>query len=399
MFSFSVPFLFYRSTGLQIYPFILNYQTAKQYLCFMKYSEMKIFASFVLVLGLCLGFSSAGAAQEKFGGVASLDKTVHNFGDVLLSDGPLECNFTVSNISDKPIAIHSVVSSCGCTNVTWTKAPIAAGKTGTISATYSNDEGAFPFDKTLTAYISGVKAPIVLHLRGVVRQKQEPLDKMYPFHLGKLALKEGSMKIGNMEQGGAVSEEFMVANIGKSPLKVEFRSMDSDLSVRLSANPIPAGKTATMVVTAKAAPERWGRNVYKVTPVVAGVEYGELEFSAVTKENFGLWTKEEKDAASRPMFDSSTYSFGKIAAGKKIQASFTLSNKGRSSFKVYKVDCDNAGLSVVATPDVAAGGKGVYKFTLDTSGMPSGEALVIVSLITNTPNRPLINLYLTGWID
>jgi len=358
---------------------------------------MKRFSAYILVIFLMM--SASATAQTKYGNTVSLDETVHNFGNVLMSDGPVSCTFTVTNISEKPVAIYSVVSSCGCTDVKWTKAPIAAGKTGTISATYSNDEGPYPFEKTLTAYVSGLTTPVILRLRGVSTQKKEPLSVAYPVHLGYLGLKETEMKVGNMEQGASQTEEVLVANISKAPLKVEFKDVDPDLTITLGQNPIPAGSTTTMKFTVKSNRNRWGKNWYTAIPVIGGKEYDKLSFWAVTKENFGTMTSEEKAAASRPMFDNSTYSFGKVKAGKKIEATFTLTNKGKSAFVVYKADCDCAGATFATFPEVAAGAKGSWKVSLDTTALPKGEALVVVSLITNSPSRPLVNLFLTGWID
>ena len=62
--------------------------------------------------------------QEPVGNIVEFDKTIHNFGDVMLSDGPLSCSFTMKNISEKPVVIYSVVTSCGCTDVEWTREPI-----------------------------------------------------------------------------------------------------------------------------------------------------------------------------------------------------------------------------------------------------------------------------------
>lgn len=102
---------------------------------------------------------------------ASFDKTVHDFGKVTLRDGALSCSFRVTNTGDEDLYIQSVLSSCGCTEVKWTRTAINPDGTGIIEATYSNDEGPYPFDKTLTVYTSGSKKPTVLHLRGVVRKK------------------------------------------------------------------------------------------------------------------------------------------------------------------------------------------------------------------------------------
>ena len=166
-------------------------------------------------------FSLSMAAQVKtdgkstdIDGVVRFDKTIHDFGDVTLGQGALNCAFTVTNISDKPIVIYNVVSSCGCTDVKWTREPVLPGKSGKISATYSNDEGPYPFDKTLTVYISNVKKPIVLRLRGIAHEKKLALSELYPVHKGSLALRKTEIKLGNLSQNGQKSDAMNVANIG-----------------------------------------------------------------------------------------------------------------------------------------------------------------------------------------
>ena len=126
---------------------------------------MNIFKHIAAAVLLLVSASGVIAAQGSgkdniFGGVVQLDKTVHDFGDILVSDGPVTATFTVKNVGDKALLIYNVVSSCGCTNVEWTRKPIASGETGIIKATFKNDEkGGYPFDKSLTAYFSGLKRP------------------------------------------------------------------------------------------------------------------------------------------------------------------------------------------------------------------------------------------------
>lgn len=109
--------------------------------------------------------------QSLIGGRAEFDKTVHNFGTISIKDGPQQCVFTVTNRGKEDLTILSAVSSCGCTGVHWTRSSIAPGESGTIEATYSNEDGPYPFDKTVTVYLSGFKKPVVLHLRGIVTKK------------------------------------------------------------------------------------------------------------------------------------------------------------------------------------------------------------------------------------
>ena len=79
----------------------------------MSKAMFKAFIAFMA--GLLL--STGAFAQSRFGGIVSVDKTVHDWGDVTVKDGPLSCSFTVTNISNEPVMIRTVASSCGCTGV------------------------------------------------------------------------------------------------------------------------------------------------------------------------------------------------------------------------------------------------------------------------------------------
>lgn len=119
--------------------------------------NMKIISLILLALAI-----SAGPVQ--------FDKTVHDFGTIQPKDGPQTCTFTLTNGSEEDLSIFAVVSSCGCTDVKWTRTAIAPGAKGTVVATYTNEDGPYPFDKTLTVYTSAQKKPIVLHIKGVVKK-------------------------------------------------------------------------------------------------------------------------------------------------------------------------------------------------------------------------------------
>jgi len=102
------------------------------------------------------------------GGRAEFDKTTHNFGTISTKDGAQTCTFTVKNTGDVPLTILSAIPSCGCTGIKWTRESIKPGEKGVIEAVYSNEDGPYPFDKTITVYLSDIKKPVILHLRGVV---------------------------------------------------------------------------------------------------------------------------------------------------------------------------------------------------------------------------------------
>lgn len=83
--------------------------------------------------------------------VITFNQTTHNFGTFYESNPIVKFTFKYKNTGDKPLIIHQVISSCGCTVPTFTKKPIAPGDSGSIKITY-NGEGKFPghFKKVIT---------------------------------------------------------------------------------------------------------------------------------------------------------------------------------------------------------------------------------------------------------
>lgn len=373
---------------------------------------------------------SKGVEPTSFSRIISFDRTVFDFGDILLSDGPVRCSFIAKNISSKPIVIYNVISSCGCTEVKWSREPILPGKTGKISATYSNDEGAYPFDKTLTVYVSDIKKPIILRLRGVSHNKKLSLNQMYGTAFGDLAFKDADIKCGNLEQGQEKSSEVTIANLGGNPIKISFENITTGLKLTVNPNPIPAKSTAKMTYTITSSREKWGRNYYYATPLVDGKSYkaivtdsgkeetdsergamnatdlnpqlgkgkSQIGIWAFTKENFGDLTQDQIDNGSEPIFSASNCSFGKMKRGKTIDAVFNVTNQGKSTLIVHKVDSDNPSTYNYYFPNLKPGAKGHYRLRLSTANLPKGETLVILTLTTNSPLRPVINLYITGFI-
>lgn len=366
--------------------------------------KMKTNTYIAILVALIAGLAPA-YSQEKLGNGLEIDKTVHNFGDIMLGSGPVSCTFTLTNRGDKPAVIYNVVSTCGCTGVKWTKEPIRPGMSGTVSATYSNDEGPYPFDKNLTVYLSDVKKPLILKLRGVSHQKEKSLEELYPVSYGPLAIRESELKCGNLEQGGMKSEAVIVANLSRKPIDIRFTDITEGLEIKVSPNPIPARGTAEMSFTVKASREKWGKNWYWATPTINGQSCtsskgdSRIGIWAFTKENFSSFSDARKAAGARPTFKESTWSFGNVRQGETIDAEFTFTNDGKEPFCVYKVDSDACCWSHSTIPVAPPGQRVSFRVHLDTSKMPKGESLTIVTLTTNSPLRPIVNLFIAGFIQ
>ena len=199
-----------------------------------------------IILLAAMVLSAAGLSAQDFykeADVIRLDRKVHDFGDVLLAEGPVSCIFTFTNIGKAPLVIHNVISSCGCTTPEWTREPVKPGATGTIQATFSNDQGPYPFDKTLTVYVgvgsSSLDRPVLLRLRGVSHEQKKDLDELFTTHIGNLGLRKTEVSIGYIDQGVVKSDQMQVANLSKGELTVATASVTPGLTITVTPNPGP----------------------------------------------------------------------------------------------------------------------------------------------------------------
>lgn len=385
----------------------------------------------LITMLLALAFTSILASfnvSAQSGDPVTVNKTVHDFGDIYVTDGPVSCTFTFKNVSDKPVLLFQVVSSCGCTEAEWTREPIQPGKTGTVTATYSNEDGPYPFDKTITVYVSEMKKPFVLHIRGSVHESAKPLKETYPIIIGNFGVKSLEFKAGNLSQREIKSGNIVIANVGITPMKVQFENVSEGLTLDVYPNPVPAKSIATLSYSIKASRDRWGKNWYYATPVIDGRTYkavgkipakevsdgenyyteankrigigkSEIAFWAVTKENFSSLPEDYKQEGPNPAFTKSTLSFGKLAAGAKTTLTFEYTNKGQRESEFYKLDADCSNVTVKSMEKTAPGKKGKIVIELNTSGLPRGENIIALNLFTNSPLRPVISLQLEGTIQ
>lgn len=333
---------------------------------------------------------------------------VYDFGDILLSDGPVKCSFTLKNIADFPVTIHNIISSCGCTTPVWPRTPITPGESATISVTFTNDQGPFPFDKTLTVYVSNLQRPVLLHVRGVSHEKNKSLDERFPEHLGALGLRSLEVNLGNVEQGKARAERISVANLSAEPLPVELVDADPGLTCSLAANPIPPKSTATLLVSFDSRQLKaplWGRQSFHARFKVAGRKQpAQLVIRAFLRDDFSHLTAEEVARGPKASASVSYFEFGEVAAGTRIDARYQIKNTGHEDLIIRTVEFESGeGASGAARVEtrcpltIRPGATATLRVSLETAGL-KGEVLDVLTLVTNAPSKPLVNLFLTGYV-
>lgn len=134
----------------------------------------------------------------------SFDKTTWEYGNIKQgSDGHRV--FTVKNTGNKPLILSKVKASCGCTVPSWSKEPIAPGKTAEIKVGY-NTAKAGSFRKMVTVFSNDPKhSRSVLYISGNVlggkkKAAKKAVKKLTPLQEAENKVKYNSSRVERAEK-------------------------------------------------------------------------------------------------------------------------------------------------------------------------------------------------------
>ena len=333
-------------------------------------------------------------------GKLEFDKTTHDFGDIQIEDGSVKCQFNYTNVGDAPVVIHEIISSCGCTTPKWSKAPIKPGEKGSIEVVFKNDQGPYPFNKSITIYASEHKRPINLKIKGSAHERKKSIEELYPLKIGGLGFKKSAFNAGYVDQGSKKSGEIELANVSSKKMDVTFSNLPDGLILSLSSNPINPKKSATLkytIDTKKMNKEEWGNIDFVFGISGNGAKAGEIKIESFIKDNFNELSKAQMKSAPMPYIKNGVYEYGKVSAGSSVKYSFSVQNKGKDPLIIRKIESSSELIAIDNSIPITINGGETREITGVIKGIEgNGDTLYTITLITNSPSRPMINLFISG---
>lgn len=118
-------------------------------------------AAVFLIVTFSTFFQVEGPAKVEW-----LVETEYDFGEIPQHES-VRYTFTFKNISDQPITIDNVRTSCGCTGTTWSQTPVPADSVGSVVLEY---DAALPgeFRKYARVFFKGQRKAEKLWVSGFV---------------------------------------------------------------------------------------------------------------------------------------------------------------------------------------------------------------------------------------
>ena len=355
----------------------------------MKKVLFSLFATFAVIVAM---------AQK--GPVVTWTEATYDFGSIKEADGPATHKFELINTGDAPLVITYVKPSCGCTTSDYTKEPIMPGAKGFVSATYDPQGRPGPFNKSISVTTNSKPEVSTIKFKGTVIEREKTMAELHPRKIGELNLEVNHITLLNVKNTEVRTDSASIANLTDKPLKIAFTNVPKHITVKAVPETLEPNKQGKIIVNYDATQRSdWGFVMDKVIVSINGNTNSNkniLSISATIEEDFSKYTKEQLETAPQLVFDETSYNFGSITEGEKVNHTFKFRNEGKTNLVIRKISTSCGCTAVNSKTDIIKPGESSsIDITFNSAGK-SNRQNKSITIICNDPKNPKQILHIVG---
>lgn len=334
----------------------------------------------------------------------SFEESKWYFGDIEEKGGDVNHVFTFTNISAKPVVILDVSASCGCTSPSFSRKPVMPGAKGEISVTFDPMNRPGVFSKGVSVRLStGEK--IALTIEGNVLPREKSLEELYPFEIGAgLRMDSNFHAFSYLGRGESAEATIVVYNTSDKDARLELRPTKQSGLLEVQSPQVVRAQSLDKIVlryVVAAESSKYGMLDDVFSVVVNGSESRTLiSAHAIAVDKFAAVVDDM--SAPRASLSKTFIKFGDVKHGQQVEdGSVELVNEGEVELVVRAVEwkSDVVTCSLKAGDRLKVGERRKISFTYDSSKGDYGVWVDRVSIITNSPERPMLTLRLTAIVE
>ncbi len=295
---------------------------------------------FFLFLGLLSGLQ--GSAQQQ--AVAKLVWKVNriDLGTVLEEQGLQSVTFDYTLNQGSHFAIQEVVTDCGCTTVSYSKDSLEIGETGKISVDFDPSSAAGFFSKLVLVKGNQGQVQDSLYIEGIAIPYPTNLERNYPVKLGFLGLRMKKVSMGDVFDNEPKVKYLEFFNQGTQALRKEDLTSKTPAYIQIEqiqdlVRPQERG-LLKISYEAKQRPEL-GAVSDKIWINWKKEDEGKIELEVLADlfDYFPPISKERLEEVPQLMMDQKIIQLGGISSNAVQRRSVTLTNLGKETLEIRKV--------------------------------------------------------------
>lgn len=359
---------------------------------------MKIWATIIFL-------AVAGVAMGQLAKPVQFREETFDFGMITEEGGPVLHEFLFTNNSGRPVKILSVQASCGCTTPSWSKEPVASGKTGFIQASYNPKGRPGYFNKSLTVTTDLDPTPIILQIKGQV-QVQGEVSKGTEFQIanGGWKLKSGSFNLGKVFlQDEQTVRDFPFVNAGQKAITYSGTYVGpAYITAEVTPKTLQPGERGHIRITyngkLKATYGFQSDNIQLITddelnPTKSFSVYATLE------DNFTDIKPEDLARAPQLRLQTTSFDMGRVRANQTTVKEVPVMNTGKKELDIRALQGNCACVVASAERTKLKPGESTTVRIEFNPGDRKGNQTKAVTFYSNDPQNPVQRMTFTAYIE
>ena len=263
---------------------------------------------------------------------------------------PLTAEFVMKNEGNKPLVIHNMLKSCGCTEVEYPKKSIAAGESFVVKAVYDAKQMG-TFNKQVCLYTNAADEPFILSMRGRVVSNVVDFAGPYNEMLGEIKSDVQEVEFDDVNRGDRPVQRIHIFNPTDQMMEPVVMHLPNYLQAQVSPSKVAPRHSA--VVTLVLDSKKLRDLGLKQTSIYLGERPGdkiapekEIVVSSVLLPAFDNMTAAKKALAPKAELSTTNLDLGSFGNRKKLKGEVLITNKGKSKLEIRSMQMFTMGLQV-----------------------------------------------------
>ena len=345
-----------------------------------------------ILLSLTIG---SAYAQEELNSALVFETYEWDFGQIDEADGVVQHTFRFVNVSNNPIQIDNVATSCGCTTVLYSTQPVAGGEYGELTVAFDPSRTEGRVLREVEVYTKDRRNYASLMITADVNPIPMGLEQIYPHLLaGTVKTNAKRCNFGYITQGESVTRVVRVANVGDKSAKLSVVTTGNryGMSVECPESIAPQEVVSIHVTyTIPTGKKYFGMARDTIWVVTDGVKSQEpIVVNALRVEKFN-----ETDKKPVMRIEPAYVEFGEKAPGKIFKKTIVIGNTGNADLIFRNVEAmEGTAISIESGQVIKPGKELKVTVAIINSNVPHMSTLGSINLTTNDPTRPFRELRL-----
>jgi hypothetical protein len=347
----------------------------------------------------------AGAAFGQLAKPIQFREETYEFGSIAEDGGPVLHEFLFTNNSGRAVKVLSVQASCGCTTPSWSKEPIAPGKTGFVQASYNPKGRPGYFNKSLTVTTDLDPTPIILQIKGQVQVQGNAVSSTeFQVVNGGWKLKTNSFNLGKVFlQDESATRDFPFVNAGQKAITWSGKYVGPKyIVVDVTPKTLQPGERGNVKVTYNGKLRKaYGFQSDNVEILTDDELNPGKSFSvyATLEDNFTNLKPEDYQKAPQLKLQNTSFDMGRIRPNQAAVQEVPFTNTGKKELEIRALQGNCACITASSARNSLKPGESATLHVEFNPGDRKGNHTKAVTLYSNDPQNPVQRVTFTAYIE